>query len=303
MLSRIGIVGPTASGKTELAERLATERGADIVSVDSMQVYRGMDIGTAKPSKETRSRVAYHLIDLVEPKHDMSVAQFQAAGRQALETIESRGRDVVIAGGSGLHMRSLIDPLVFEGTDADLRTVLESTPTHDLVSELTAADADAASVVDLANRRRVVRAVEILRLSGRTPTQRHFTKEATAVREYEPIDPIVLVGVDPGDAIEARVAARCQAMFAAGLLEEVRSLQGKLGRAAAQAVGYKELVPVIEGRSTPAEGLEYVVRATLALVKQQRTYFRRDPRVRWLVWHNDRERRWSALCELLESAE
>lgn len=268
-----------------------------------MQVYRGMDIGTAKPSKEARSRVAYHLIDLVEPKHDMSVAQFQAAGRQALEMIESCGRDVVIAGGSGLHMRSLIDPLVFEGTDADLRTVLESTPTHDLVSELMAADADAASVVDLANRRRVVRAVEVLRLSGRTPSQRHFTTEATAVREYEPIVPIVLVGIDPGGAIEARVAVRCEAMFAAGLLEEVRSLQGKLGRAAAQAVGYKELMPVIEGRSTPAEGLQDVVRATLALVKQQRTYFRKDPRVQWLVWHNDPERRWSALCELLESAE
>lgn len=262
-----------------------------------------MDIGTAKPSLEMRRQIPHHMLDIVDPDDEMSAAEFQALGSQAITKSESANHQVIIAGGSGLHFRALVDPLVFPGTDPATRSAVEATSLDGLVAELLAADPDAADLVDLRNPRRVCRAVEIFRLTGLTPSERHKSPEAMQVREYVPVAPTVIVGVDPGPVIGRRIVARCDAMFAAGLLDEVSALRERVGRTAAQAVGYKELFPVVRGEITEEEGRSAVVRATLSLVKRQRTYFRRDPRVQWLTWHNDPDKRWQALTELLESTE
>ena len=254
---------------------LATDLGADLVSVDSMQVYRGMDIGTAKPPPDKRGR--YHLIDLADPEEEYSVAQFQAAGRQVLASLEAAGRAAVIVGGSGLHFRALVDPLEFPPTNPVLRRRLEATDPADLVAQLLAVDPDAATAVDLANPRRVLRAVEYV-----------------SMRDF------VAFGVDPGDALRARVTHRCDAMLDEGLLEEVAGLRNRLGPTAAGAVGYKELMAVVEGDEDLAPAREHLIAATMALAKRQRTFFRRDPRINWLVWHDDADARLEAARAVLK---
>ena len=275
------MLGPTASGKSSLAMALAERLGAEIVSVDSMQVYRGMDIGTAKPGPEDMARVRHHLIDTVDPAQAYSVAEFQAAGRSALDDISARARTAVICGGSGLHFRALVDPLEFPPTDAAVRESLEQEPFEDLVAELVAADPGAAKQVDMGNPRRVLRAVEVHRLTGRTPTVRSRSAEATAVKEYRAAVPFTAMGVDPGDLLPARIERRLDAMLDAGWLDEVRGLAGSLGPTAAVAVGYRELLQVEDDVTTARTS---VLNATLALAKRQRTFFRRDPRIAWLPW-------------------
>ncbi len=278
-------MGPTASGKSAVAEAVARRLGAAIVSVDSMQVYRGMDIGTAKPGVAARREFDYRMIDLCDPEEDFTVAAFQRAGREALE--ELAGRPVVVVGGSGLHFRSLVDPLRFEPRDPMLAASLEHVDAEALVAELLAADPAAPEHVDVANPRRVARAVEILRLTGRGPSSRAATREAIAVRRYQPEVPFVGFGIDPGDELRGRVTRRLEVMMAAGLLDEVASLAGRLSRTASQAVGYKELLPVVAGERSEDEGVAAAMAATLALAKRQRTFFGRDPRLRWLAWQDD----------------
>ena len=273
---------------------IAAQLSGEIVSVDSMQVYRGMDIGTAKPDAATCARVPHHLIDLVEPEESYSVAEYQSAGRTVLDALEAEGTTAIVAGGSGLHFRALVDPMSFAPTEPALRAELEAVPAADLVTELLGSDPEAAAHVDLANPRRVLRAVETLRLSGITPSQRAGTAEAEALRSYTPRLPLVAVGLDPGDALETRVIARFDAMLGAGLLDEVAELAPRLGRTARQAVGYKELIPVVNGGTSLEEGRAAAIQATLGLAKRQRTFFRRDPRIRWLTWHDDPDERVSA---------
>ncbi len=255
-----------------------------------MQVYRGMDIGTAKPDQPTQDRIRHHLIDIAEPSVEFAVAQYQQAGLAAMESIASRARPV-IAGGSGLHFRSLVDPMTFAPSDAGIRAGLESLPIETVVVELLAADPDAAAHVDLANPRRVVRAVEIHRLTGETPSLRAAAPESAAVRAYEPRLPLVILGVDPGEALRQRIIERFDRMLAAGLEAEVARLGPRLGRTARQAVGYKELLPVVAGESTLPDARDRAIQATVGLAKRQRTFFRRDPRIRWLPWHHDAGRR------------
>ncbi len=266
---------------------LARTVGGEIVSVDSMQIYRGMDIGTAKPTAEEMTEVPHHLVDIADPADAFSVSEFQVAGRAALSAIASEGSHAIICGGSGLHFRSLVDPLEFPPTDDELRTVLESCEPADLIEELLTADPDAGSVVDLANPRRVLRAVEIHRLTGDTPTMRAGRDEAADVREYVPSTPFAALGVDPGDGLASRVAGRLDAMIASGWVEEAARLAGTLGTTAALAVGYRELAEVAAGRLALDEAKQQILNATLALAKRQRTFFRRDPRIRWLTWHDD----------------
>lgn len=159
-----------------MAEAIAGRIGAEILSVDSMQVFRGMDIGTAKPDATTRKRFAYHLVDVADPSDEYTVAEFQAAGATILDHVQSSNGTVVIAGGSGLHFRSLVDPLRFPPTDAVLRAQLESLSADDLKQELTGADPMAVDVMDMANPRRVLRAVEVMRLTGETPTARSVSR-------------------------------------------------------------------------------------------------------------------------------
>jgi len=294
------VLGPTAAGKTDVAVALAERVGGEIVSVDSMQVYRGMNIGTAKVDAATAARVPHHLIDLADPDQPFTVAQFQHAGRAVIRELESRGCIAVIAGGSGLHFRALVDPLEFPPTDATIRAELEATDPAALVGELLLADPDADRRVDLANPRRVLRAVEILRLTGATPSLRANSGSARAVRDYTPLIAFRAVGLDPGDRLGPRVATRFDAMLADGLLDEVGDLADRLGPTARQAVGYKELLGVVAGEYDIEEGRSRAIQATLALAKRQRTFFRRDPRIRWLPWHDDAERRMRAAVAAIE---
>jgi tRNA dimethylallyltransferase len=267
-----------------------------------MQVYRGMDIGTAKPTPEDRARVPHHLVDMVDPEEDFTVARFQSAGRSVLAGLDAAGVPALVAGGSGLHFRALVDPLDFPPSDAAVRALFDALDPEQAAAVLVEEDPGAADHVDLGNPRRVTRALEIMELTGATPSQRAVSPAGRAVRSYEAEIPVAAVGLDPGDGLEERVRRRTDAMLAAGLLDEVRRLGSRLGLTARQAVGYKELLPVVAGEATLDEGREAMIRATLALAKRQRTYFRRDPRIRWLAWHDDPDRRAGAAEQALGEA-
>jgi len=296
----VAVVGPTAAGKSDLALAIARHLGGEIISVDSMQVYRGMDIGTAKPEPSTREEVPHHMLDLCDPADDFSVAEFQEAGRHAMSELSDLGVPAVIAGGSGLHFRSLVDPLEFPPTDVVLRAELEMAQHEDLSIELLAADPAASQHVDLANPRRVVRAVEILRLTGATPSSRATTEAARAVQHYQATIPFVGIGLDPGVSLRERSDVRMDAMLEAGLLEEVAELATRLGTTASQAVGYKELLPVVAGDRDLSTARDHAVAATVALAKRQRTFFCRDPRIDWIPWDDDASLRTDSALRRIE---
>lgn len=253
----------------------------EILSVDSMQVYRGMDIGTAKPDQATRLRVPHHMIDLVDPEDEFTAAEFQEQARAFL------GRRLLLVGGSGLHFRAIVDPLRFPPSDGALRAELDARPAGEIVAELLRVDSDVAEHVDLTNPRRTVRALEIFRLTGRTPSERAGSAEAEMLRTYRPLFAFKAVGLDPGDRLRDRVRQRLELMLEAGFLDEVEQLAPRLGRTAAQAVGYKQLMRVVDGSVSEEEGVADAMRATLRLAKHQRTYFHRDPRITWVPWSDD----------------
>lgn len=267
-----------------------------------MQVYRDLDLGTAKPDPATRRRLRYHLIDLVDPEDAFTVAEFQRLGVTVLDDLERQGVPAVIVGGSGLHFRSLVDPLRFQPSDPEVRAVLEARPLDEVRAELLERDPEAGSWVDLANPRRVVRAAEVLRLTGLAPSDRVRTPEAEAVRRYEPIRAFRAYGLDPGDRLVERVARRFDAMMARGLLDEVARVAPRLGPTARQGVGYKELLPVVAGEVDEATGRARAIAATSALAKRQRTFFRRDPRIRWTMWDDDPDVVADRIAEDLERA-
>ena len=252
-----------------------------------MQVYRGMDIGTAKATAAERAAVTHHMIDVADPSQPYSVAEFQREGRGVLDAAAAAGKKVIIVGGSGLHFRALVDPLEFPPSDAIVRSGLEALDPQAARDRLLAADPGAATLVDLANPRRVVRALEVLELTGQVPTQRANTPAAGAVRRYESLHPVVALGLDPGAGLGERVERRFDAMLAAGLLDEVSGLAPRLGVTAAQGVGYRELLGVVAGEWDLATGRRRAVSATTALARRQRTFHRRDPRIRWLEWDDD----------------
>lgn len=270
-----------------MALRIADRTGAEIVSVDSMQVYRGMDIGTAKPSDDERRRVPHHMIDVAEPSESYSVTRFQEAGRAAISEIRRRRARVLVVGGSGLHFRSLVDPMSFAPSDRAVRARFEALTEDEAVFALLSVDPEAGRWVHLANPRRVVRALEIHALTGRTPTERAATPEASALRQYRPKEPLAAIGIDPGPSLGVRVAQRFHGMLARGLIDEVRRITPRLGDTAAAAVGYREMARVVAGEWDLAYGTHRAIEATTALVRRQRTYYRRDPRIRWLKWDDD----------------
>lgn len=292
----MAILGPTASGKTKVAIRIAERLGGEVISVDSMQVYRHMDVGTAKPNLIERRGIPHHMIDIVDPEEEFSVAEFRRRGRMVISEID---KPLVICGGSGLHFRALVDPMSFAPTDPRLRAELERRPHEDLLAELTTNDPDAGSVVDLDNPRRVTRAVEVLRLTGETPSARAGSAEAEALRRYVPELKFTAIGVDAGDLLDQRIEARVNEMRSGGLLEEVRSLQGRLGRTARGAVGYREMLLHLEGEVDEERAFEMVVGNTRRLARRQRTWFQRDPRIRWIPWIEDLEERVERVLEAL----
>ena len=276
-----------------MALELAARRNAPIISVDSMQVYRGMDIGTAKASVEEQARVRHFMIDLVEPEVEYSVAQFQTTAREVID----QHNEVLVVGGSGLHFRSVVDPLEFPPTDVELRARLEEIA--DPVAALVGADPKASEVVDIHNPRRVIRALEILHLTGETPSSRSRHPHRSDVERYEPLLPFRAIGFDPGPAISDRIQARVESMRKAGFWDEVARLRPRLGRTAAGAVGYRQLARALDGEVSLAQGWGLTRRATLALARRQRTYFRRDPRIEWLSWETDFNRRVTAAAKAL----
>jgi tRNA dimethylallyltransferase len=279
-----------------LAIEIALRLGAEIISVDSMQVYRGMDIGTAKPTLIERQGVPHHLIDIVDPDQEFSVAEFRRLGKAVIEGTEE---PVIIVGGSGLHFRALVDPMSFAPTDASLRRELEAMSPAELVAELTTVDADAARHVDIANRRRVLRAVEVVRLTGETPTSRAASAEAGDLRRYVAEESFTAVGVDPGNLLEGRVKTRLGEMRRGGLVEEVARLDGRLGRTARAAVGYREILRFLRGDCSEDEAFESISRNTKKLAKKQRTWFQRDPRIQWIPWMDDETARVERVMEKL----
>jgi tRNA dimethylallyltransferase len=282
----IAVVGPTAVGKSAVAERLAVALGGEIVSADSMQVYRGMDIGTAKTPTDER-RVPYHCVDLVEPGAPYSAALYQRDARAALADIDARGLVPVLVGGTGLYVRAALDEMEFPMGEylSPVRAALEEQAQrlgrdglHRLLEDR---DPASAALIHPNNVRRVVRALELLQTGGPTYAEQaaHFAERRGAV-------PAVIVGLTmQRSALYARVDARVDEMMSAGLLEEVSALL-ELGYrdalTAGQAIGYKELVPVIEGTEGLAEAVDSIKQATRRYAKRQLTWFRADPRVRWI---------------------
>ena len=292
----MAILGPTAAGKTGMAIEIARRLGAEVVSVDSMQVYRGMNIGTAKPTVIERRGVPHHLIDVVEPEEEFSVAEFRRMGRAVMVEAD---RPIIITGGSGLHFRALVDPMSFAPTEEDVRGELEQIDRKDLVVELLAADPEAALHVDLANKRRVVRAVEIFRLTGETPSTRAESAEAEELRKYVAEVDFRAIGVDPGGGLEDRIDRRLDQMRSGGLVEEVYGLRGRLGRTARSAVGYRELLDYFAGKVGLDEAFEDIAANTRRLARRQRTWFQRDPRIRWIPWIEDEGERRERAMEVL----
>jgi len=277
----LAIVGPTASGKSALALEVARALGdVELVSVDSMQVYRGLDIGTAKPSAAERAAVPHHLIDVADPADEWSVQRFQLEARAAVADIGARGKRALLVGGTGLYVQAVIDPLTFPPEDRAVRDAILARGA-DLHAELAALDPDAAAGIEPGNTRRLARALEVIELTGRP-----FSSFGTGIQTYgETVFPVRVAGVWlPRDVLNARIAARVHAMRDAGLVDEVRGLQqrGELSRTAAQAIGYREVLGYLTGTEPSLDAaLEATVVRTRQFARRQRMWFRRDPRISW----------------------
>lgn len=292
----VAIVGPTASGKTSLSLALAAALPGEVVNTDAMQVYRGMDIGTAKLPVAERRGIPHHLLDTLDVREPATVAQFQAWARAAIADIRGRGASPVLVGGSALYMRAILDRFDFPGTDADVRAryedELEQVGAAALHARLRALDPVAATQIEPENGRRVVRALEVIELTGQPFSAR------LPVPEY--VDPAtVQIGVEiERDVLEERIRERVATMFEAGLLDEVERLLGQglaEGRTASRAIGYPQAVAVLAGELSVAEAQERTVIATRRFARRQMAWWRNDPRITW-VRHDDPERVATALA-------
>jgi tRNA dimethylallyltransferase len=271
------VVGPTASGKSDLGVALAQALGGEVVNADSMQLYRGMDVGTAKLTVAERQGVPHHLLDVRDVTWTATAAEYQDTARAVVDDLRARGVVPVVVGGSGLYVRAALDALTFPGTDAALRAELETALAEHgplaLHARLAAIDPAAAARMEPTNGRRVVRALEVVTLTGAMPG------EMTA---YDSHYPTTYVGLDRDDLRE-RVALRVDRMWEDGLVEEVRRLEQvglRDGVTASRALGYAQVLGWLDG--TVEDPREATVVATRRYVKRQRAWFRRDPRVRWL---------------------
>ncbi len=278
----VAVVGPTAAGKSDLATEIALRFGGEVVNADSMQLYRGMDIGTAKLTARERREVPHHLLDVWEVTETASVAEYQRLARAEIDRLRAAGRVPVLVGGSGLYVRGAIDAMEFPGTDPQVRARLEaelaesgSGPLH---ARLAAADPEAARAILPSNGRRIVRALEVIEITGRP-----FTANLPG---HESVYETLQLGVDvPRPELDARIAARVDRMWGAGLVAEVRELERRglrEGRTASRALGYQQILAALAGACTEEEARAETVRATKRFARRQDSWFRRDPRVHWL---------------------
>jgi tRNA dimethylallyltransferase len=287
LTTHLALVGPTASGKSALAIELARLAGdVELVSLDSMQVYRGLDIGTAKPTPAERAEVVHHLIDVADPSEEWSVQRTQAAARTAIAGIEAQGKRAVLVGGTGLYVRAVIDNLQIPPTDADVRRAVDRDAEDEAglaraYARLTELDPAAAARMEPGNRRRIVRALEVIELTGRP-----FSSFGAGLDDYPaPAISVAMIGIaiEP-ELLGARIADRVDAMRTRGLLDEVRGLTDRvLSRTAREAIGYREMFDHLSG-VTPrlADALDAIVRRTRRFARRQRAWFGHDPRVQWI---------------------
>ena len=292
VVKRLAIIGPTASGKSSVALELCRRvGGAEIVSIDAMQVYRGMDVGTATPSATERAEIRHHLIDLVEPTSEFTLAQFQAAYIESLADIDRRAHHAVLVGGTGLYLRAVTDGLTLPGQWPEIRARLETEAEQFgpevLHARLVELDPLAASRMERTNVRRIVRALEVVEGSGRP-----FSAFGPGFDTYVESD-VIQVGIRwPREALARRIESRVHAMIEAGWVEEVRRLVATAGsvplsRTAAQALGYKELIEHVQGRISLSAAVDTIVLRTRQFAVRQERWFRRDPRIEWFDVESD----------------
>lgn len=281
-LPLVAIVGPTGSGKSELALELAERFNGEAINADSMQFYRGMDIGTAKLPWGERRGIRHHLMDFLSVREDTTVAAYQTMARAAVTDIRSRGKLPILVGGSGLYVRAAVDVLEFPGTDPEIRAALEQELADGGLADLLArlSTVDPVSAARIGDAKRVVRALEVYELTGRPFSS--FMPD----RKY--LTPTVQIGLDGSRAeLHQRLAARVQTMVEDGLLAEVASLipHGlRDGRTAQKALGYQQFLRVVDGSSTVARATEETIVATRQFARRQLTWFRADLRINWLDW-------------------
>jgi len=281
----VAVVGATAAGKTELSLDLAEQLGGEVVNTDAMQVYRGMDVGTAKLAPDERRGVTHHLLDTHDPSEPVSVAVFQAEARAVIAELRNRGVVPVLVGGSALYTRAVLDRFEFPGTDPAIRRRLEAElvelgapAMHARLHEL---DPDAAAQILPDNARRIVRALEVGELTGRS-----FTATLPRLEYVEAHTVQVGVAIDR-PTLDERIATRVRRMYDEGLVEEVQRL-GPLGPTAATAIGYRQAAAHLAGELTRGEAIERTTMATRRFARRQDSWFRKDPRIVW-VDHDDPE--------------
>lgn len=287
MSNLICIAGPTASGKTALSIALAKELGAEVVSCDSMQIYKRMDIGTAKPTKEEMDGVVHHMLDIVEPWEDFSVSRYCNMASAIVDDILARGKTAIICGGTGLYMDSLIKgndfaPFPATGVREKLEARADSEGMETLLAELDAVDPDSAARLHLADRKRIIRALEVYLETGETITA-HNLRTQSIPPKYHPI----WFGLEDEDRADlyARIDRRVESMLDAGLMDEIHALlaEGIPEKCTAmQAIGYKEFLAAIHGQCTMAEACAQVQQSSRKYAKRQLTWFRRNPHMHWL---------------------
>ncbi|KAA8817359.1 tRNA (adenosine(37)-N6)-dimethylallyltransferase MiaA [Bifidobacterium callitrichos] len=287
----VSIVGPTASGKTGLgiaiAKRLA-EQGerAEIVNADAYQMYRGMDIGTAKPTAEEQAEVPHHLIDIIDPDETMTVAKFQQLARTAIAELKARGVRPILVGGSGLYARAAIDDISFPGTDPQVRARLEERERLEgagaLFDELRDKDPEAAARMDPRNPRRTIRALEVIEITGRP--------YSASLPRYRYVIPSVQIGLDlDRRELDRRIGIRTERMREQGFLEEVRRLRPHLGFTAGRALGYQQMIDLLDGMwDEDDDAWNDIAQKTRRLARKQMGWFGRDPRIHWLQALNPR---------------
>ncbi len=291
----IAVIGPTASGKTGAALELAALYGGEIVSCDSMQIYRGLDVGTAKPTAEERARIPHHLIDIRDPEERFSVSDYVAEATAAIRDIEGRNRVPVLCGGTGLYYSSLVKGITFteesapdERVKAEVERELELCGPEKLVRELEQADPEHADAIERGNPKRLVRSVTLLRTTGMTVAQQTEASRKNA----HPLDVIPFLLTYPDrKALYGRIDARVDLMMAEGLLEEAEKVytNRERYRTAAAAIGYKEFFPYLEGRESLETCVEKLKQASRNYAKRQITWFRREPAHRILMDRDGKE--------------
>ena len=291
MSKRIVVVaGPTASGKTELSLALAERLNGEIVSADSMQIYRGMDIGTAKPTPGERRGIPHHMLDVAEPGDDWSVSRYEQQASNCVDDILRRGRLPILCGGTGLYINAVISGAGFQasGADSGIRAALEKQwddqGADAMCARLRAVDPESAARLHPNDRRRIIRALEVYELTGET-----ISEHNRRTRERPPRYDAVMLGLktDPRDVLYQRIDRRVGKMVEQGLIEEVRSLwqRGVLKGTAAQAIGYKELIDYFESRKTLDEALRAIQQKSRNYAKRQLTWFQADDRIHWIVYN------------------